>query len=354
MENNEIHEESEIELETGEDESIPYRYSITSFGADYPVDSLVKRLKSKAIYIPPFQRNFVWSLSQSTKFIESLLLGLPIPGIFLAKEDDNKMIVIDGQQRLKSLQMFYEESFNDKKFYLSGVQERFEGKTYSTLNEEDRLHLDDQIIHATIIKQDEPRDDDSSIYLIFERLNTGGLQLQPQEIRASIYSGKFNELLSELNELKEWREIFGQKSKRLKDQELILRFLALFYNRNNYMKPLRYFLNTFMSENKNLNKISEQDIKAIFTETLKYIHKAIGNKAFRPIRSINASAFDSIMVATADMISSGQVPTEKIYSQKYNSIISTDDFIRLVKVGTSDGEAVKARLKFTKDTFEFL
>ena len=97
-------------------EIIPFRYTITSYGADYPVDGLVKRLKSHDIVIPTFdpesessgslegfQRRFVWTKPQSDKFIESLLLGLPVPGIFLVKQADGRLLVLDGQQRLRTL-----------------------------------------------------------------------------------------------------------------------------------------------------------------------------------------------------------------------------------------------------------
>src|SRR5436190_18517661 len=104
-------EEVDVE-ELNEDELAPFKYSITSYGADYPVDSLVKRLNAGSILIPTFQRGYVWKLADASRFIESLLLGLPVPGIFLAKEGEtNRLLVIDGQQRLRSLQYFYEGIF---------------------------------------------------------------------------------------------------------------------------------------------------------------------------------------------------------------------------------------------------
>src|SRR5258706_14842537 len=91
---------------------LPFTYSITSYGADYPVDGLIKRLGSEAIYVPEFQRGFVWKLPQASRFVESLLLGLPVPGIFLAKDDDTqRLLVIDGQQRLLTLKYFYDGVF---------------------------------------------------------------------------------------------------------------------------------------------------------------------------------------------------------------------------------------------------
>ena len=104
-------DDEQIEDATG-DADLPFRYSISSYGADYPVDGLVKRLKDGTIYVPPFQRSYVWSIRDASRFVESLLLGLPVPGVFLAKEEPtNKLLVIDGQQRLRSLQFFYDRLF---------------------------------------------------------------------------------------------------------------------------------------------------------------------------------------------------------------------------------------------------
>src|SRR5256714_15410421 len=107
-------EEIQVEDETAEDPTVaPIQYDISSFGADYDVEGLVKRLERGDILIPPFQRNYVWSFKDASRFIESLLLGLPVPGIFLAKESDsNRLLVLDGQQRLKTLQVFYNGFFN--------------------------------------------------------------------------------------------------------------------------------------------------------------------------------------------------------------------------------------------------
>ena len=137
-------------------EEINYRYEITSYGADYPVDSIVKRIKDEVIYVPPFQRNFVWNIAQASKFIESLILGLPVPGIFLSKESSTgKLLIVDGQQRLMSLSTFYEGIFKGKEFVLTGLASDLNGKTYKTLNASDRIRLDDSIIHATIVRQDQ-------------------------------------------------------------------------------------------------------------------------------------------------------------------------------------------------------
>ena len=209
--------------------SASVRYEISSYGADYPVDGLVKRISRGDIYVPEFQRGFVWTHAQSSRFIESLLLGLPVPGIFLFKEPETqRLVVVDGQQRLRTLQTYYHGIIRGREFALRGVSEELNDLTYKSLPEDDRRRLDDAIVHATIFQQEDPQDDLSSIYLVFERLNTGGTPLVEQEIRSCVYPGPFNDLLEELAAHPKWREIYGSPSTRGKDQEIILRFLAFF------------------------------------------------------------------------------------------------------------------------------
>ena len=188
--------DADVAVEDGSDDRTvaPVRYAITSFGVDFDVEGLCRRLTRGEIVIPGFQRRFVWNLRQASRFIESLLLGLPVPGIFLSRDfDEDKYVVIDGQQRLKSIQFFREGVFNptpgsktQRTFELSGVQEEYDGRAYSDLTPTYRRRLDDSVIHATVVKQDAPANDNTSVYLVFDRINTGGLRLSPQEIRSAI------------------------------------------------------------------------------------------------------------------------------------------------------------------------
>ena len=141
-----------------EDVSLPFRYHISSYGADYPVDILVGRMKRKDIYIPEFQRGFVWNWIQASRFIESLLLGFPVPGIFLFKQSRSKrLIVVDGQQRLMTLKFFYGGMIGSRPFKLKGVDPELEGKTYESLDVDLQRVLNDSILHATVFQQDEPK-----------------------------------------------------------------------------------------------------------------------------------------------------------------------------------------------------
>lgn len=346
------HEEIDL-FDESEEEVIPYRYSITSYGADYPVDSLVNRLDREVILVPKFQRSFVWTYKMASRFIESLLLGLPVPGIFLSKEEETgKLLVIDGQQRLKTLQYFYQGVFQRREFLLRDVQDQFEGKTYRTLNEEDRLRLDDSIIHATIVKQDEPTEDESSIFHIFERLNTGGMQLRPQEIRACIYYGEFNELLQDLNTHASWREIYGNPSKRLRDQELILRFFALYFFADRYERPMKEFLNKYMAANRRLRLHDADTLRAKFTSTIDILERGLGKSAFRPERALNVSVFDSVMVGLARRLDNDSVADDAQFIANYQSLLENEEFQATTQTGTSDEPVVRKRIDMATNAFQ--
>src|SRR5271165_4776752 len=289
-------EEEQVVLEdqrTEEDDALevqPFRYAISSYGADYPVDGLVKRIRDGSIYVPKFQRGFVWDLKDASRFVESLLLGLPVPSIFLSKEwDTGKMLVVDGQQRLLSLRYFYDGIWEPtgKEFRLKGVQTEFEGRTYNGLRDEDRRRLDDAILHAIVFKQDEPSEDESSVYEVFQRLNTGGKKLTPQEVRSAVHhSGRIRDLLGELNLYPSWRQIYGPEDPRMRDQELILRFLALLNEGDNYQKPLVNFLNSYMGKNKDLGDQDAAKMSESFCGAIDLLLESIGKRAFRPVRAL--------------------------------------------------------------------
>jgi hypothetical protein len=347
--------EGEIDESLDEvDEVVPFKYSITSYGADYPVDGLVKRISSGDIIIPKFQRGYVWSHREASLFVESLLLGLPVPSIFLSKEPETqKLLVIDGQQRLLSLRYFYEGIWPStrKEFALKGVPSKFEGATYKTLIGDDRRRLDDAIVHAIVVKQDEPSDDSSSIYHIFERLNTSGVSLTPQEIRTAIHHGEFSDLLRELNAVDDWRAVYGPVNKFMRDQELVLRFLALYYNAERYSRPMKGFLNDFMGHNKHLTRLSANDRRAVFVPTIEVIRKAIGKRSFRLARALNAAVFDAVMVGVAVRLRRGMISDLDMLRQRYTTLLESHSFLAVAERATADEESVSKRLDLAATAF---
>src|SRR5699024_6533506 len=231
IENNEWYDD-EAESENSGEYSIG-EYDITSSPNDFNILTLYNFLESGVVKIPTFQRNYVWDIVRASKLIESLIIGLPIPQIFLYEESRNKFLVIDGQQRLMSIYYFMKQRF-PRKNKRTELGEIFDEKGYipeevlndsqyfrpfklkltsngdakgNKLNNLTYNELDDyktnfelRTIRNIIIKQNYPSDDDnSSIYEIFNRLNTGALNLRPQEIRSSLYYSEFDNMLKRIN-----------------------------------------------------------------------------------------------------------------------------------------------------------
>ena len=346
--------------DTDLDPTVPFvQYEITSYGADIDTEGFVNRLRRDDVYIPPFQRDYVWSQREASRFVESLLLGLPVPGVFLARDRDSKrLLVIDGQQRLKTLEFFFNGYFNPESdakrkrvFDLQGVQEQFEGKTYKTLNDDDRRTLNDSIIHATIVKQESPEGDQSSIYHIFERLNTSGRKLSPQQIRVAVYHGFVIDMLHRLNGYEPWRAIYGHHSKTLKDEELILRFLALYSLADKYRRPMKVFLNSFVESMIDQGEARTATWETLFKSTIDFIKAALGTHAFKPERAINAAVYDSVMVGTARRLRSSQALPPEAFAKAYNRLLDTGEYMVLVSGSTSDDTNVARRLKIATETF---
>jgi uncharacterized protein with ParB-like and HNH nuclease domain len=332
-----------------DDETEEFRYSITSYGVDYTVDRLVDRLSKNNIVIPEFQRQYVWNIKEASRFVESLILGLPVPGIFFAQDKDTgQMLVIDGQQRLISLKKFYDERFGDQVFKLKDVQSDLVGKTIGDLTSSDRLKLDDSVIHATVIKQDAPDDDDSSIYMIFERLNTGGKKLVPQEIRACIYHGSFNQMLNKLSNDHIWKEIYSADNKRLKSEELILRFFALRDEWNEYTKGLKSFLNRYMEKNRNIDDETQEKYSEIFCKSIRFVYDTIGPTAFRIGKNLNAAIFDSVLVATSYLLDVKDSPETSVFKDGYEQLLKDTEYRKYVESSTSSELSIKKRISLAK------
>ncbi|WKW11937.1 DUF262 domain-containing protein [Pseudogemmatithrix spongiicola] len=342
-----------------DDTVVPDDYQIASYGADYDVEGLVRRIQRGDIFVPSFQRQYMWNQQEASRFVESLLLGLPVPGIFLATEPSTgKMLVIDGQQRLKTLQFFYEGSFNPKPdakthrlFKLVKVQKPFDGLSYKELDQRDRMKLDNAIIHATVIKQEAPKDGDTSIYHIFERLNNGGRRLAGQEIRSALYHGALIELLDSLAELPSWRRLFGARSKREKDEELLLRFFALHFASSAYEKPMTEFLNQFAAKNRNPSPETLDAWRQLVVDTLDLIEKSLGLTAFRIGKPLNAALCDAIMVGVAARLQHSPAPREDALRKAYQELMASDAFMQAVTRATSDEQSVSTRLELARKAF---
>ena len=350
--NEESYTEEKFESDYANEPVNVKKYNIIGYGADYDVEGIVRRLQRKDIEIPGFQRAFVWSQKKASRFIESLLMGLPVPGIFLYREKGSqKLSVIDGQQRLLSLRYYFEGKIKDSKrtFTLQLSDSRFNGLAYFDLPDEDKRRLNDSIIHASIIQQEAPDDKGSSQYSIFERINTTSTPLSPQEIRSAIYGGPYNDLLLDLNECEPWRTLYGKRSTRKRDEELILRFLALYFCFDKYQPTMKSFLNEFMSDNQEMQVYDEPTMRRVFQETTKVIFEKLGEKAFKPRGLLNAAVQDALMIGIARRLEKGPINGE--IAEQYDWLIQNEEFGDLIYSQTSHLENVRRRVELAIEAF---
>lgn len=329
------------------------RYELFTYPADYTLEVLNQKLQTDEIEIPTLQRRFVWSQKQASRLIESFLLGLPVPPVFMyAEKKSETLMVVDGQQRLRSIKYFFDGSFGEEKLGKKSVfrlqiddKSRFNGLTFSDLKDEDKRLLKRQVLRAFVMKQVDPNDN-SSIFHVFERLNTGGTQLANQEVRNCVYAGKFNDLLHELNSLKEWRKIVGKEypDKRLRDMELVLRFIALYKKPlSDYLKPMKDFLTNFMIANRDGK--NNDEFENIFLQTSKKVLSELGEKPFHIKAGLNTAVYDSVFCAFAKNI---HLNVNNL-KQKYDALIQDTEFLALTSGSTTDVENVKRRFAIATD-----
>ena len=351
-----------IDSEEKDQESTPSQYEIMSYPADFTLEVLHEKFKRGDITIPHFQRDFVWKKSQASKLIESFLLGLPVPPIFLYQKD-GKLLVIDGQQRLKSIVYFFEGHFKSDEsrstqssssrrkasFKLIGLNDksRFNNKTFEMLEatqKEDYLNLKNSILRSIIIRQLDP-EDDTSMYNIFERLNTGGTLLTGQEIRNCIYYSNFVEFLNEINKYPLWRKIIGKKQvdRQRKDTELIVRFFAM-RDISNYGKPMKNYLSSYMNKHRDITDQKLEDYRKLFDQTCEKTIHCLGEKPFHLRSGLNPPALDSVMVAFSYHLDA--IPND--IHRRYECLKKDEEFNRATRQGTTDKQMVNLRFQRAK------
>ena len=353
-------EESDAEQEIPSIE----RYEIGFYGTDFPVDAIYRRLSSDGdaaegdIFIPDFQRGYIWSKKQADGFIESLLLGLPVPGIFLSTDrETQRRLVIDGGQRLRTIKSFIDGSFKGSATYKLGkvVHEDFANKSYSDLPSNDRRRFDDAVIHATIVSQDKPKGDDRSLFHLFERLNTGGTPATAHEVRRNLWGGALNDLLGALAKNSHWRNVYGPASPRMKDQELILRFLALYIDGTRYgterERTMKDFLTSFMARNRDISEQKGSEWKSVFEEIIALIDEVFGRKAFRPEGRLNTAVYDAVMVGLAYTRKTGALPQGPALEQAYNELLENEQFVSATSSRTSHQPNVERRIRLAREAF---
>lgn len=364
-----------------EEEDAPIReYDITASPNDFNILTLYSFIESGAVKIPGFQRNYVWDLSRASRLIESLLIGLPIPQIFLYEESKNSYLVIDGQQRLMSIYYFIKKRFpreakrselrqifdkhgkipaeileNDEYFMRfnlklsndsSGRPHHLGKLNYDTLNDL-KNGFDLRAVRNIIIKQNAPEEDDSSIYEIFNRLNSGGVNLTAQEIRTSLYHSSFYDLLYRLNLDPRWRRLLGvsEPDLHMKDIEILLRGFAMLMEGQNYKPSMKKFLNVFSKKARLLKDDVLTRMEATF---FSFLEATVGlpEKSFYGSATgrFNISMFDAVFAATAYGKMRGDAAVPSLQASRLDQLKSDPQFLEATQKATADSGNVSIRL----------
>lgn len=362
-------------------------YDITSAPNDFNVLTISNFIDLGSIILPMFQRNFVWDLKRASKLIESLILGLPVPQTFLYEDKKNEFLILDGQQRLMSVYFFIKKRFpkvnkraalrkvfmdngripekylyDDEYFEpfnlklpkkTDGSSSIFEGLNYETLDTyQRRFQL--RPIRNVIVKQNEPKNDNSSIYEIFDRLNTGGIILKSQEIRANLYYSEFYKTIYALNGNRTWRHFLQKDDEdiHMRDVELLLRAFAMLVDWNNYRPSMVRFLNEFSHKaKKEFDAGFVEKLKIIFQDFMDSISDLPANTFFsKTSNRFSISLFDAIFVAQCSpRLENFDFQLPQINKQTIDNISSSKQFVRMLQEGTTKQSHVKGRIDIARE-----
>lgn len=371
-EQNEIEFDQPLEDESAIPEVPPSIRKIFTDQGDPEVESLYGKYKrGKLITQPEFQRYFVWDRLKCSKLIESALLDIPLPVIYLSEERDGKEYVIDGQQRLTAFFSFIDGIFpiGENDFKLTGL------KVFSELNNKRFIDIDDQIQDKiryykiriiTFRKESDP----NLKFEIFERLNTGSVSLNDQELRNCIYRGKYNELLKELSNDSDFKYLFGldKPEKRMKDVELVLRWAAFYLNSYlNYKPPMRNFLNNNMIEYQFIKDEKSNELRKAFKNAVTIIKSLLDKRAFKRFykgndkdpngywesKQFNYSLYDILMWFFSREDKNKVVRNSDAIREALIYLMTHDlDFIDSIELSTSRLQAVRIRFRKLEDIME--
>ena len=376
----------DLELYEQDDETIIKEYDITSTPNDFNISTLFNLIDNGIIKMPLFQRNYVWDKKRASRLIESIILGLPIPQVFLYEKGKNNFYVIDGQQRLLSIYFFMKQRFptkegravlrefltgdetinqkilsDDKYFvnfslYLPSMiateKNKFDKLKYETLGE--AKHTFDYIrtIRSVVIKQTEPDDEDSSMFEVFNRLNTGGQNLTSQEIRMSLFYSDFYRALIELNKRKKWRELLGQETVDLhfKDIEILVRAFAMLFLHSNYQGTMTRFLNKFSKSSNGFDITTIEYLKDLFEGFLMCCSNLNNEDFCSKSGKFSISLFESVFVATCfSSFSDKEIVKGNISKGSIEELKKDAEFIDSTQEGIASKKSVDTRMRRAKD-----
>ncbi|HEX5474546.1 MAG TPA: DUF262 domain-containing protein [Vicinamibacterales bacterium] len=315
---------------------------------DITVKQLMEMVAERNIDVAPvYQRHFRWKADRQSQYIESVLLGIPVPSLFMAANADGTWELVDGLQRLNTLAHFAgsdevrrQMGFSDS-LRLEGLDKlsEFNGLTFEDLPQATRMQFVLKGIKVITITD---KSDAGVRFDVFERLNKGGIALTAQEIRACVYRGEFNDFLDTLSENKLFSQVVLIPPDRQKDgtpQEMVLRFFAFLNGYKQFEHSVVSFLNDYM-------KAAGKDFdyahgRQIFTKTFKQLAKAFPHGIRRGRNATPINLFEAVAVGAALAVQqNGQIRVPRS-----DAWLTDAAFVRATTEGTNNRRQVKLRIE---------
>lgn len=355
-------------------------YDITSSPNDFNVKTYFDFIEAGMVIIPTFQRNYVWDIKRASKLIESLVIGLPIPQIFLFGEGNNKYLVIDGQQRLLSIYYFIKGRFprqdkraeirkklienggiidddflSDDNYYRNFKlslenNNALHGKDYSSLGEYLNTFNFRTIRNISIQQNSPDTDNNSSMYEIFNRLNIGGMNLTAQEIRSSVYHSNFYDMLQKINLNEKWRELLRKDDLdlHLKDVEILLRSFALALSdiEVDYKGNMKRLLNEFSSKAKKYDDTQVSKFEQMFYDFIDSVSELNSDSFVNINKRFQISIFDAVFyVWSKEYLNGNKVEISK---DDFDNLRKDSEFRDNTEQNTTNTATVKKRIEIAK------
>jgi hypothetical protein len=324
---------------------------------DLSITTLTEQWADGTLVVPDFQREYVWDNGKASRLVESLLIGIPVPALYLYETPEAKYEIIDGHQRVRSIVRYI-----DNQFPLAALRvlDNLSRRRFHELPEREQRVLRTRVIRAIIVSYESSP---QMKFEVFGRLNTGGMQLNAQEIRNALYAGKLNELLKRLELTATFRQAIGTKSPRprMVDRELILRFFGLHNRITQYRPPLLRFLNDYARDNRNPPDGELQQLEDIFVVASTRVYQLFGSTSFRPIasdgspleRNVNRALFDAQMLTCAWIPAETDItPRLQDVRSRVTTLYDDDVFMDAIQRATGDRARLRQRIHRYLAAFE--